>query len=90
MYILTTRPLCALVLLVAAPVVWALAVIAGKLICWSSWLRDVPGPPKESFFFGNVGIFLRRDVVSVCLEWILKYGGAVRIYGVLSLSLIHI
>lgn len=84
MYILTTRPLCALVLLVAAPVVWALAVIAGKLICWSSWLRDVPGPPKESFFFGNVGIFLRRDVVSVCLEWILKYGGAVRIYGVLS------
>ncbi|WFD35614.1 Endocytosis and vacuole integrity protein [Malassezia cuniculi] len=41
-------------------------------------------PAKESFLTGNVPSFLRRDVVSVFLDWMTEYGGAVRFYGILG------
>ncbi|WFD29628.1 hypothetical protein MSPP1_000638 [Malassezia sp. CBS 17886] len=66
---------------VAVVVVLAVAKAVVLQLRWRTWLRDVPGPPRESFLFGNLYIFTRRDVVPVSREWITKYGGVMRFWG---------
>lgn len=82
MYI--THPLALAALALLLPVVYALLVLTERVLTWRTWLRDVPGPPCNSFLLGNVGEFLRHDVVHVCLDWMQRYGGAVRFFGVLG------
>lgn len=48
---------------------------------WRRWLRSVPGPPRTSFWYGNLYELLKRDIVPVFLEWTAQYGRVVRVWG---------
>ena len=53
---------------------------------WRTWLRNVPGPPRSSFWYGNMYELIERDIVPVFLKWTAKYGRVVRIWGTFGVS----
>ena len=69
---------------ILAPWCYVVGVLLERQLVWRSWLRDVPGPPRETFFMGNFPEFGRRDVVRVCLNWMQQYGGAVRFWAAIG------
>ena len=65
---------------VAGTMVYVVSVLIYIQIRWLTWLRDVPGPPRECWHMGNLRAFLRRNAIPVCREWAHTFGGAVRFW----------
>lgn len=67
--------------LVAGITVYVVCVLTYTQMRWRSWLRDVPGPARSSWFMGNLRSFLNRNTTPICREWSQTYGGVVRFWG---------
>ena len=58
--------------------VYVVCALTYTQIRWHQWLRDVPGPARETWLMGNLRTFMYRDIGAVCRAWTQTFGGAVR------------
>lgn len=61
--------------------VYVVCALTYTQIRWHQWLRDVPGPARETWLMGNLRTFMYRDIGAVCRAWTQTFGGAVRFWG---------
>lgn len=76
----------AVLLLIFLILVYVFGTIFTKVIRWSTWLRDVPGPKRQSFLLGSWKDFFQQDLITLCLKWMDEFGGVVKIHAFLGVS----
>ncbi|KAF7792238.1 hypothetical protein EIP86_003274 [Pleurotus ostreatoroseus] len=70
----------ALVLVGVLYALWTLAVILVRI--YTSPLRRLPGPPRDSLFFGNFKAILKADNSVLQEKWVAEYGDVIAYPGV--------
>ena len=77
----------ALVLVGVLYALWTLAVILVRI--YTSPLRRLPGPPRDSLFFGNFKAILKADNSVLQEKWVAEYGDVISypgVFGVCTLA----
>ncbi|KZT12276.1 cytochrome P450 [Laetiporus sulphureus 93-53] len=72
-----------------------LVAIAAVLLLWKIWrshhvLDNIPGPPRQSWFHGNVRQFASRHASDFQRHVAFAYGSVVRLHGVMGAPMLYV